>query len=101
MSNIEDSLRTMIAEVVRDEIRKVLDEVRGDEYLSTQAAAELARVTDGTVRRWIRAGLLADHRAGPTGKIRILRTDLEALLRSGARVENDESPEALAERDFG
>jgi excisionase family DNA binding protein len=50
-------------------------------YLSPRAAGDLADVTAATIRRWIREGRLPAHRAG--SRVRVLRSDLERLLRSG------------------
>ncbi len=97
MSDLIEQIRSIAREEARAEMRRLLDEARGDEYLSTRAAAELASVTDGTIRRWIRAGKLTEHRAGRV--VRIRRTDLERLLRTGAA--NDDDPAARALRDFG
>jgi len=100
------SLAHVIAELVRFEVdarvRAALGDVtRPDEYLSTNAAGKLAQVAPGTVRRWIREGRLIGLRAGRV--VRVRRSELEQLLRDGARsrVDGDESPEALALRDFG
>lgn len=99
MTDLEQQLRSMIRSIVREEIRSAIDEARGAEYLSTQDAAELARVAEGTIRRWIREGRLSGQRAGRC--MRILRTDLENLLRSGGTAANDLSPEEMARREFG
>lgn len=100
MSNsIDEHIRAIAREEARAEMQRLLAEARGDAYLSAQDAARFAGVTDGTIRRWIRAGRLTEHRAGRV--VRVLRTDLERLLRDGARSANDDSPEARAARDFG
>lgn len=96
---LDDQLRAMIADAVRAEVAKQLAAAREpDEYLSTAEAARLAGVAAGTVRRWIREGRLAEHRAGRV--VRVRRADLEAFLRDGRRDRADE-PEAAALRDFG
>jgi hypothetical protein len=53
------------------------------------------------VRRWIREGKLVGHRAGRVMRVR--RSELEQLLRDGGQccADSNESPEALALRDFG
>lgn len=99
MTDLESSLRTMIRAIVREEIQSAIDDARGAEYLSTQDAAELARVAEGTIRRWIRERRLPGKRAGRC--MRILRSDLENLLRSGSEPSNDLSPEEMARREFG
>lgn len=95
--SIEAGLRALIAEVVREEVARALAaRDRPDDYLSPRAAGALAKVAPATVRRWIREGRIAGHRAG--SRLRVLRSDLEQLLRSGGA---ELSPEALAARDFG
>jgi excisionase family DNA binding protein len=83
--------------IVREEISSA---TAPPEYLSTRAAGDLAGVAEGTIRRWVRAGRLREHRAGRV--VRVLRSDLEGLLQSGrASDENNMTPEQLARRDFG
>lgn len=97
-----DALRTMIAEVVRQEIAKAglaPKPAGADGYLSVAQAAELASVAPGTIRRWVREGELPDRRAGRV--LRVRRADLEELLRRGGdRRDRDEdlSPAELARR---
>lgn len=104
MTALETELRDMIREVVREEIRAVLVEAKGEEFLSTDAAAKLAGVEPGTIRRWIRQHRLSDNRAGRM--VRVLRSELEAMLRAGRKHANDSrqqrlTPAQRAERDFG
>lgn len=99
MSILEEQLRLLVREIVRSEIRGAIDEARGDEFLSTRDAAKLASVAEGTIRRWIREGQLNGHRAGRV--MRILRTDLQALLRKGPSQPSNDSPEAMARRELG
>jgi excisionase family DNA binding protein len=97
MSGFESGLRAMIAGIVREELAKL---PQRDEYLSTGAAAEYAKVAPGTIRRWIREGRLVRLRAGRVMRVR--RADLETLLQIGTRQNmNDLTPEQLARRDFG
>lgn len=95
---LEAGLRSLIAEVVREELAKILPQP-ADEYLSPAGAADVARVKPATIRRWIRSGQLQAHHAGRA--VRIRRADLELFLRSGGRAANDLTPEQLADRDFG
>lgn len=101
--DLASGLRALVAEEVDKAIRKLRTELAAtprDEYLSTGAAAKFASVSPGTLRRWIKEGRLTGQKAGRV--VRIRRADLEALLRSsGDRPRNDDSPEALAARDFG
>lgn len=95
MTNPIDILRDAIAAIVREEVAKLAPR-QVDDYLTVNAAAEFASVATGTVRRWVREGLIAEHRAGRS--LRVKRADLERLLAApaSARKSRDESPEALA-----
>jgi excisionase family DNA binding protein len=92
-SAIEEGLRSIVRDVVRDEIRAALDErahtsarnsktscVDGG-YLSLSRAAKLADVAPGTLRRWIKEGRIPSQRAGRV--YRVSRSDLETFLKSG------------------
>ncbi len=99
MTDLEATIRS----IVRDELAKATAAAKPDEYLSTRAAAELADVAAETIRRWVRIGKLAEHRAGRC--VRVSRADLERMLREGSRrVANADprlTPEQIADRDFG
>lgn len=84
------ALRAMIVDVVREELARV---ATPDEYFTVGEAAEVAKVTTKTIRRWIAEGMPA-HRAGR--HLRVTRVDLEARMRGGRR-ERDLSPEAWAD----
>lgn len=99
MTDLESQLRTMIRSIVREEIDAIKREHASDEYLSTARAGELADVAEGTIRRWIREGRLPGRKAGRC--LRVLKSDLEQLLRSGATANDDETPEQIARREFG
>lgn len=79
MSDLEELIRS----IVRDELAKqrdikpANDEAPG-EYLSTAEAAELARVSVYTIRRWVKDGELTRHEAG--SRVRIRRDELEKFL---------------------
>lgn len=97
-----DGLNALITEKVDAAIAKLRRELAThdrDEYLSTSAAARVASVSPGTLRRWIKEGRIAGQKAGRV--VRIRRADLEALLRSGGSPRNDDSPAARVARDFG
>ena len=94
-------LDAIIRSIVRDELARALRGQRAanDDYLSTGAAARIAAVTPGTIRRWIREGRLPECRAGRV--VRILRGDLERLLADAPDRSATMTPEALARKDFG
>ena len=88
MIALDDALR----ELVRDELRNVLRSelpalltgcggaaIQGQDtprYLTTDETAKIANVNPETVREWVRAGTLHEHRAG-----RLLRIRLDELER--------------------
>ncbi len=94
VSTLDASIRAIVRDVVREELRAVLDEhartgfrnvareERSDGYLSITHAARLADIAPGTLRRWIREGRLPTRRAGRVH--RVARADLDAFLRTGA-----------------
>ena len=98
MIDINQGIRELVSEVVRDELRKL---VAGppDEYLSTTSAAKIAGVTMGTVRRWIKSGRLIEHHAGRV--LRVSRADLEKLMRSTPTRVDNSTPEQLARKRYG
>ena len=103
MTSLESGLRELIAELVRDEVRRALgDAPKHDEFLSTPAAAQVADVAQGTIRRWVREGRLEAHRAGRV--VRVRRADLERVLRDGGKPTSDASPasaDAWVRKHFG
>lgn len=89
---LDASIRSIIREVVREEIRAALDDraraarnaIPSDSdatYLSLSRAASIADVAPGTLRRWIKAGRLPVRRAGRV--YRVARADLDDFLRTG------------------
>jgi excisionase family DNA binding protein len=89
-----NGLRQFIADVVRAELGKT-PKPANDEYLSTAEAAQIARVTTGTVRRWVRARQLTKHGTG--ARVRIRRDELERYLAGEAVA----GPEDRAMKRFG
>lgn len=67
-------------------------------FLSVAEAASVARVTPGTIRRWVRHGDLTRHEAG--SKVLVRRDELERLLTVGGH-EPVLSIEERALRRFG
>jgi excisionase family DNA binding protein len=96
--DIADTLRALVREEVRAEIRKVLDQAQSPEYLTTSTAADFAKLSEATIRRWVRRGKLASFRAGR--ELRVLRSDLERVLKDDAANDSGDSPELRAARDF-
>lgn len=100
MSDLDKLVRSLVVEVIRDEVRRAVnDALKPDELLSTRAAAGVAGVTPATVRRWTREGKLKQHKAGRV--IRISRAELERFVKSGRASNDDLTPEQLADRMFG
>ncbi len=97
MSDLEDIIRR----IVREELAAAAnDQQPASEYLSTTEAAALARVTPGTIRRWIREGELTRHAAG--AHVRVKRDELEAFLRCDVvPIDKNLSPRERARRRFG
>ncbi len=95
---IEDVFKALVKQAVRDELA-TLATSPADEYLTTDAAAKIANVIPGTIRRWVKNGKLREQRAGRV--IRVSRADLTRMMNSG-RARNDSSnPEAIARRKHG
>lgn len=94
-SQLDETLRAIVRDVVRDEIRAAFQERTaidarrnigqdaGTGYLSIARAASFADVAPGTLRRWIRSGRLPARRAGRV--YRIERAALVAFLASAGR----------------
>ena len=94
-SQLDETLRAIVRDVVRDEIRAAFEERSavdarrnvgqdaGTGYLSIARAASFADVAPGTLRRWIRSGRLPARRAGRV--YRIERAALVAFLASAGR----------------
>ena len=101
MSTLEGELRELIRTVVRDEVKRAITEAtQPDEYLTIREAAAAAKVTDRTIRSWIRDGKLDAHRAGSRA-IRIIRADLKRVLTRSVRTDRELTLEEMAIRDFG
>ncbi len=94
---LDEIIRAIVRDVVREEIRAALSEgagdatrrngssaaTHGDGYLSIARAAAFADVAPGTLRRWIRSGRLPVRRAGRV--YRIARAELEDFLQREGR----------------
>ncbi len=99
-NDLEMGLRALIVSVIRDEVRRAVnDAVKADEFLSTTAAADVADVAPATIRRWVSEGKLTRHQAGRV--IRVSRAELEQLLRDSGASNDELTPEQLADKAFG
>lgn len=79
---LAELLRAWITDVARAEVAKALDaRSKPNEYLPTREAADFARVSTGTIRRWIREGRL--EKLGAGREIRVRRDQLEQLMSGG------------------
>lgn len=96
--------------VVRHEVARALAQVdvsAQQPYLSTHEAAQFARVTAGTVRRWIDEGRLTRHSSGR--RVLVSRVELKRLVRADGkrqpprakRRRETATPEERAERMLG
>ena len=93
---MSDVLQPIVDEVVRRVLAELAKQKPANdvEYLSTTDAAELASVTQATIRRWVKDGKLPAFHAGR--HVRVRRTDLERLLSDTPT--GTESPEELVRR---
>jgi excisionase family DNA binding protein len=61
--------------------------------LTLRDVADTVKVSETTVRRWVRAGSLAAYKVGKRGQLRISEEDLESFLtkqRIGSMADNSE-----------
>lgn len=83
------TIEETIAAAVEAKVRPLLEEMRAllasvtpaaaaDGYLSVEKAAELAEVHGDTIRNWVKAGKLPEHRAGR--ELRVRRDELHRFL---------------------
>jgi excisionase family DNA binding protein len=98
---LSSAIRDLVRAEVADQLATSLASRASAALMSTEEAAAFARVAAGTIRRWIREGRVAEHRAGR--ELRVSRSDLEQLMRRGTRAPAppNQTPEDLAARDFG
>ena len=94
-------LEELVRKIVRDELAKAKPANDAPSvYLSIAEAATHARVTPGTVRRWVRHGELTRHEAG--ARVLVRRDELERLLACEVvPIDKNLSPEERAKRRFG
>ncbi len=88
MSALEQALRSLVREEVRQVVRDELGMLASSQatprnvaesYLSVAKAAHVADVAPGTIRAWIRAGRLESRRAGRV--LRVGRAELERFMK--------------------
>lgn len=93
----DEQLRKMVAEEVA---RQLGAQQPANDYLSVAEAAAVARVSPGTVRRWVRRGELTRHEAGT--RVLVKRDELERFLACEVvAIDAHLSPEERARRRFG
>lgn len=102
-NDLDATIRAIVRDVVREELAGLAESrASPDAYLPTAAAAEVAGVAEGTIRRWVRENRIPGHRAGRV--LRVRASDVHRLLASGTCTPKNDtslSPEELARRDFG
>jgi excisionase family DNA binding protein len=100
--DIECVIREAVRTSIREELRAALGELKASTapaaYLTIREAAELARVSCDSLRRWIGAGRLTARRAGR--ELRIERSALEAFLSENIAAPKP-SPDQCFDRMFG
>lgn len=93
---LEDTLRRLIREELLAIKQDILAELRRSlpaantatrEYLTTEEAAELARVTPATIREWVHIGALRERRAGQ--RLLIKASELHAHLAGDLEPDED------------
>lgn len=95
MASLASAIRQLVQTEVATQVTAALAERPAvPELLSTGEAAQYAKVTPRSIRRWLDQGKLRALHAGR--ELRIRRADLDKLMRGGRRREIELSPEALA-----
>jgi excisionase family DNA binding protein len=87
---LENAFIVMMRSVVREELAALADQPSpGDsEFISLQAAARRANVSEKTLRRWIKGGLL---KAALVGRMYRVRTrELDAMLTRFQKTDDDQ-----------
>lgn len=98
MSDLEKAIEAIAEGVVR-RILAERDVKPAREYLSVKEAADFARVSAYTIRRWVKHGELTKHEAG--ARLLVRRDELERLLRGSSRPPPKLSIEERVRRRFG
>lgn len=105
--NVASELERALEPVIERILAKLLaqrdmkpDNDASNEYLSTEEAAAFARVSQGTIRKWVRKGELTRHEAG--SRVRVKRDELERYMRCKVvPIDINLTPEERARRRFG
>lgn len=100
---IETAVRALV-KALRDELvakRDIKPANDRGEYLSTEEAAELARMSPHTIRKWVRTGRLPRHGTG--ARVLIRRSELERVLSGDVTPDRKRgrTPEERARQRFG
>lgn len=99
MSDLEKLIRS----IVRDELAKAKpsnEDTPAGDYLSVREAADLARCSVYTIRRWVRAGELSKKMAG--SRLLVRRAELEKFLACDVvSIDSKLSIEERVRRRFG
>lgn len=85
MASMEEMLKDIVRQVVREEIRALVAELKAvavPEILTVDEAADVAKLHHTTIREWVKDGSLPASRAGARRGIRIKRDDLMKRLAS-------------------
>lgn len=80
---LAEQLHAWIAEVARDETRRILQNQVANDALSTSQAAELAGVSVYTIRKWVDAERITNIGAGR--HLRVSRAALQQLMKGKKR----------------
>lgn len=96
---IDDLLRDVVRkelEPLREELRRLLstnNPGRDDaDYLTVQEAADFAKVNPGTIRDWLKRGVLPRHGRGKV--VRVRRDELHAAMKAPSATKS--APDAQA-----
>lgn len=98
---VVSDFESLVRKIVRDELAKRdLKPANDSDFMSVKEAADRARVSPYTIRRWVKRGELTKHHAGT--RVLVKRDELEKLLACEVvPIDVNLSPEERARRQFG